>query len=77
MESTLRRGIPARVSSRSGVAIPLEQACRDAGVEMDVGRLAIRRMSIFALPDQSGIWLVSPAAIEVLVALGARQEVSA
>jgi hypothetical protein len=55
------------------VAIPLEQACRDAGVEMDVGRLAIRRMSIFALPDQSGIWLVSPAAIAVLIDLGRRQ----
>jgi len=74
MESTVKvLGSPARVNGRAGVAIPLADACASAGVEMDVGRQAIRRMSIFALPDVNGIWLVSPSAIEVLVALGRRQ----
>ena len=73
MESTLRRGIPARVNGRAGVAIPLSEACAEAGVGLEVGRLAIRRMSIFALPDEMGIWLVSPASVAVLVDLGRRQ----
>jgi hypothetical protein len=73
-ETLVRRGGVPRCS-RAGNAIPLSEACASAGVEMDVGRLAIRRMSIFALTDASGIWLVSPASIEILVELGRRQGV--
>jgi hypothetical protein len=80
MQSTLKvRGEVPRVSSgRTGTAIPLQQACQDAGVELEVGRKAIRTMRVFSLPDASGAWLVSPAAVAVLARMGGRrQEVTA
>jgi hypothetical protein len=70
------RGGPPRVSGRTGNAISLQAACEEAGVSLEVGRLAIRRMWVFAQPGDDG-WLVSPASVEVLIELGARQGVPA